>query len=37
MFESFEKIPVQIFETPQKGSQFAAQEIAKLIQQNQSQ
>ena len=37
MFESFEKIPVQIFETPQKGSQFAAQEIAKLIQQKQSQ
>ncbi len=36
MFESFEKIPVQIFETSQKGSLFAAQEIAKLIQQKQS-
>ena len=36
MFESFEKIPVQIFETSQKGSLFAAQEIAKLIQQKHS-
>jgi glucosamine-6-phosphate deaminase len=31
MVESFEKIPVQIFETPKDGSVFAANEIAKLI------
>ena len=35
MVESFEKIPVHIFATPQKGSLFAAGEIAKLIQQKQ--
>ena len=31
MVESFEKIPVQIFETPKEGSVFAASEMAKLI------
>ena len=31
MVESFEKIPLQIFATPQDGSVFAASEIAKLI------
>lgn len=36
MVESFEKIPVQIFATPEIGSLFAASEIAKLIQQKQS-
>ena len=35
MVDSFEKIPVHIFATPQKGSLFAAGEIAKLIQQKQ--
>ncbi len=36
MVESFEKIPVHIFATPQDGSVFAAKEIAKLIQQKQA-
>src|SRR3954463_5532292 len=36
MVESFEKIPVQVFATPQEGSAFAAAEIATLIKQKQS-
>jgi glucosamine-6-phosphate deaminase len=31
MVTSYEKIPVEIFETPKEGSAFAAQEIAKTI------
>ena len=35
MVDSFEKIPVEIFATPQDGSRYAANEIAKLIKQKQ--
>ncbi len=35
MVDSFEKIPVEIFSTPKDGSRYAANEIAKLIQQKQ--
>jgi glucosamine-6-phosphate deaminase len=34
--DSFEKIPVKIFETSRDGSQYVAQEIAKLIREKQS-
>jgi glucosamine-6-phosphate deaminase len=34
--DSFEKIPVRIFETPKEGSTYVAQEIAKLIKEKQS-
>ena len=33
--DSFEKIPVKIFTTPQEGSAFVAQEIASLIREKQ--
>jgi len=35
MLDSFEKIPVKIFTTPQEGSAFVAQEIASLIREKQ--
>jgi len=35
MLDSFEKIPVKIFTTPQEGSAFVAQEIATLIREKQ--
>ena len=35
MLDSFEKIPVKIFTTPQEGSVFVAQEIATLIREKQ--
>ncbi|MEP6682980.1 MAG: glucosamine-6-phosphate deaminase [Parafilimonas sp.] len=35
MVDSFEKIPVEIFPTPQDGSRYAANEIATLIKQKQ--
>ena len=34
--DSFEKIPVKIFETSKDGSQYVAQEISKLIREKQS-
>ena len=34
--DSFEKIPVKIFPTPQQGSSFVAQEIALLIKEKQA-
>jgi len=37
MIDSFEKIPVKIFTTPQQGSQFVAEEIAALIKEKQQQ
>ncbi len=36
LIDSFEKIPVKIFTTPQEGSVFAAQEIASLIKEKQA-
>src|ERR1035437_9944541 len=36
MIDSFEKIPVKIFSTPQEGSLFVAREIAALIKDKQS-
>ena len=36
MVDSFEKIPVEIFPTPQAGSRYAANEIAKLIKQKEN-
>ncbi len=35
MIDSFEKIPVKIFTTPQQGSRFVAEEIAALIKEKQ--
>ncbi len=36
LIDAFERIPVKIFQDPQKGSQFAAAEIAKLLREKQS-
>ncbi len=36
MVESFEKIPVKVFHTPQEGSVYAAAEVAKLIREKQA-
>lgn len=36
LVDSFEKIPVEIFETPKDGSKYAAQEIAALIREKQA-